>query len=39
MVGDLGLQWWTQTCGWTLEVVTKVALGGIARRWTSTAIR
>ena len=29
--GDLGLQWWTHACGWTLEVVTKVALGGIAR--------
>jgi hypothetical protein len=28
---DLGLQWWTHLHGWTVEVVTKVAIGGIAR--------
>ena len=29
--GDLGLQWWTHAHGWTVEVVTKIAVGGIAR--------
>jgi hypothetical protein len=29
--GDLGVQWWTEAHGWTLEVATKIALGGIAR--------
>jgi hypothetical protein len=29
--GDIGLQWWTLAGGWTLEVVTKVAVGGLSR--------
>jgi hypothetical protein len=29
--GDLGVQWWTHARGWTLEVVTKIAIGGVAR--------
>jgi len=29
--GDLGLQWWTQVGGCTLEVVSKLAIGGMAR--------
>ena len=31
MVRDLGLQWWTHLHGWTVEVVTKVAIGGMSR--------
>jgi hypothetical protein len=29
--GDLGLQWWLRTGGCTFEIVTKMAIGGIAR--------
>ncbi len=29
--GDVGLQWWTQAHGWTLEILTKVSLGGLSR--------
>lgn len=29
--GDLGLEWWTETHGWTVELVTKVALGELSR--------
>jgi len=37
--GDLGLQWWTHAHGWTVEVLTKIAVAALPERWTSAATR